>query len=887
MRTIYFLSLFFLIFLFTFPTNIYADGTYSQLNTSAGSTGSPDAVTWSTGNPIMIDSFGKYIVPVQTNGDSNYHFVFSNNAGSSWTETSGLTNPGRVSAVYDSKNDKIHVLNSGGTSTGTTYRRFSIIRDTSYNITSIIVDPMLTAMSIDTQGVCSSFDSGDPIILFKDNGTDQKLIIFWSVTKTCSAVSVTETRASMRILSNDSNDGTQGNWLALNGTSDSSGATGPALIAYNKIYTYTGSHVFFQQSAMILGGSTAKQDDIYYFNIDENSTHGFRRLVWNSGSNNWSGSWTSRSTFGGDVNNGQGYNLKSELLSKPVYASAQEKVYVGIARWLDNTNGDTQSMYSVDSSDTIALASDVYSASGTHCIYPTFDLSYDSSQDKVYFFYDISGSGSTCGNVYYKTYDGSSLSSATAFYTVADRSVDIPITYPSRYNDKILLFFRLNNALNSGTPPHDIYFGSVSLNSTSTAASQTVSTPYAATTYSDFYKTCTTLSTTQVINNSGGEIAIPGSFRDDFETPTSPYTALFSEWDHGTWSGGSYTPAPSGTLLVYGANGAYILGTTSYTRKVLEFRAKFTAHDFQHVGWANGTSFNEYSMFSTASNGQLNARAEAGSGETATALGSSYLGSYHKYKIDWGTSDSKFYIDDTLVATINTSNASGMYMIASNNTTTSGSDLTVDWMRILNFPSTTGTYLSCPLDSQVAGNIWGALTFSSTLPTSTALTVKTRTSSDNSTWSSYSSAISSGDTVSSSPDRYLQYQVTLTGTSSDTPTFDSISLPFASPTPSPSATTTSTPTASTSQVSGAPQCNASTPLGIPYISEAMPISSTELKLIYSNWSSYYTIEYGENQTTFTNAVSGVLGGSFNIKALKANTTYYFRVAEKNDCTIGA
>lgn len=876
------------------PKSAVAEGTYAQINSPTGSNGSPDAVTWSTGDPIIIDAYGKYIVPVQPNGDTNYKFAYSNDSGSTWTEQGGLTNPGRVTAVYDTVHDKIHVLNSG-TSLGVSYRRFNIVRDSSYNITSIVVDSTLTALTMDNLGSCSAYDGGDPVLLFKDNGTDQKLIAFWSVQKTCSGVTVTETRGSMRVLSNDANDGTAGNWAALNGSTDAGGATGPALVAYNKLYGYNGSHAFLQQSAMIRGGSGAKANDIYYFNVDESQVHGFRRLSWNSGSNNWSGTWTSRSLFGGAVNDSQGYNLKSELLSKPIYASGQDKVYVGIARWLDNTNGDTQSLYSVDSSDTMSLASNVYSAGGAHCLYPTFDLMYDSNQNTVNFFYNISGVSSVCGNVYYKTFDGTTLSSAIPFYTVANRSIDIPITYSSRYNDKILLFFRLNNATDAGTPPHDIYFGSVSLNSTTSASSQSVTSPYEATTFSDFTKTCTTLTSAQVMNTSGGEIGIPGSFRDDFETPTTPYTSLFSEWSSGTYSAGTYTPTPNGTLLVYGSGGAYVLGTSAYTRKTLEFRALFTAHNFQHIGWVNGTAFNTYAMFSTGTNGQLNARVEAGGGESSAALGSSYLGSYHVYKIDWGASDTKFYIDGTLVSTINVSPASGNYMMMSNNTTTSGSNLTIDWMRVLNFPSTTGSYLSCALDSGTAGTIWGALTYSSTLPSGTSLTVKTRTSSDNSTWSSYSTALNSGDTVTSSAGRYLQYLIDLTATSTDTPTFDSISLPFASPSPTAAPSSSSSSSSSSNNAPGPstplpPSCDALKPQ-TPRLYAALPYSRTSVILYFTDPGGSYSdlvLEFGPKGKGYIWSGLGIAhkGARTYIVRNLPGEQFDFRIRRGNGCMPG-
>src|SRR6185369_7068913 len=108
--------------------------------------------------------------------------------------------------------------------------------------------------------------------------------------------------------------------------------------------------------AFIRGGAGAKSEDIYYFNTDHDDTNGFRRLGWSSGSQNWSGAWTSRATFGGNVNDGQGYNLKKELMTKPVYDPINDRVYIGIARWLDDTNGDTNSLFYIDGSDSAVLA---------------------------------------------------------------------------------------------------------------------------------------------------------------------------------------------------------------------------------------------------------------------------------------------------------------------------------------------------------------------------------------------------------------------------------------------------------------------------------------------------------------------------------------------------
>ena len=878
----------FLIFLI--PRPVLADGTYANIGTPTGSDGAFDAVSWSQGYPIMIDAYDNYIVPVLQTGSTTHNFAFSNDAGSTWSEQTGLTFHNRTSAVYDSVNDKIHVISTSDDQ-GVYYKRYVIRRNADYGITSIELDSAFSILNLDLATGCTSYNAANPIALIKNNGSNGILVAFWSIKKTCSGSSITETRASMRVLSNTAADGTGSNWVALDGVSDEDGAVGPAEVDYDSLYLYSGADTIFQHSAMIQESSGTNDNDIYYFNADEDNTHGVRRLNWNSGSSNWSESWTTRSEFGGDVNDSQGYNSKKELISKPVYASGDDRVYVGIARWLDNTNGDTQSLYYVDSSDTVTLAGNVYSAGGTHCLYPTFDLAYDSNQDKVYFFYLISGAIEVCGHTYYKTYDGASFGSATAFFTVDSRSVDIPVTYQARYDDKILLFFRVNNASTPGTPPHEIYFGYVQLNVTATNPTQSITSPYSATTYSDFYKTCTTLTSSQVENTNGGEVTLAADFDDDLETPRTPYVKLFADrWETGVWSSGTFDPNPDGDVVVYGAGGAYMLGKTSFTRKILEFRAKFTDNDFQHIGWVNDTGFGSYAMFSTHNNGQLNTRVSGGS-ETIANLGTSYFDALHNYKIDWGTSDVKFYIDDVLVETTTTNIPStALKSIASNNDATAGSDLTLDWIRVRNYSTTTGTYLSCALDSATTGAVWGTVTFDDTLPSGTSATIKTRTSTDNSTWSSYSAEMTSGESITSTAGRYLQYLVTLTGTSLLTSTLDNIAITFSAPTTSSGTSTSSSSSTSTVTHHAAPTCTVSAPKA-PHLYAAIPVDAQSITLYFSDppesTFNSFAVEYGTNSHEYSYAAEQIGARSYRVAALNSGTTYYFRVRAGNSCQPGA
>jgi hypothetical protein len=823
------LSLLLFFILHILPKQIHAEGTYSAIGTTAGESASSDAVSWSQGNPIMIDAFGNYIVPVQKHGQTTYYFNYSNNKGSTWSEITDTSMNFRPSAAYDSINDKIHVLIDTGSTI--TYKRYIIKRNKTYGITDIVVDPGMSTLTLDSVGSCTSITSGSyPIMLWKNTGTNGTLVAFWTLKKTCSGTTITQTRAAMRALSNTSADATASNWKALDGTSDAGSTIGPASVDFDVLYTYTDSVTrAFQHAALIRGGSGSKSDDIYYFNIDENSTFGFRRLGWSSGSSNWSGSWTSRATFGGNITNSSGYNAKDELLTKPVYDSNLDRVYVGIGRYLSGGSGDTQTIFYVDSSDNVSSGIDVYSAGGSAWFAPTLDIAFNSANNKLYIFFltssrDPNNSSNTDssfnGKVYYKTYDNSGLSStATGFFTTPSPStltVDIPIVYPSVDNDRLFLFFRVDGANSEDpyTPPHKIYSGYISSGGSTTTPTPTplsvLSGTFTDTTYANFIRSCYTKTNTQVTNVNGGEVTLASGFHDEFDTPTSPYTYLFNDlWNTGVWSSGTFNPTPGGTVTVYGSGGAYMIGRTTFSKKTLEFRAKFTQNNFQHVGWTNDTDFGSFIIFSTfnqPTSGHLYARTSNG---TNTDLGAGYLGDYHTYKIEWG-SDIKFYIDDSLVATINENISANLVPIASNNDTNAGSDLTLDWMNVSSYSSTTGSFQSCTIDSGYSNGTWGTIIFSTTGSTTE---IQTRTSSDNATWSSWST-VTSGSTVGSAG-RYLQYIVNYTGTSTTSPSFNSLTISATTPTPTPTNTPTPTPTNTPTPTATTTPTPTSTPTNIP------------------------------------------------------------------------
>ena len=163
--------------------SVFADGTYANIGTSTGTNGSSDAVSWSQGYPIMIDAYGNYIVPVLPSGSTTYNFAYSNDEGSTWSEQTGLSFVNRSSAVYDSVNDKIHVIGTNDLD-GVHYKRFVIRRNPSYGITSIEQDAAFTIMYMDLTNACSGYQAANPIALLKDNGSNGILVAFWSIKKT-------------------------------------------------------------------------------------------------------------------------------------------------------------------------------------------------------------------------------------------------------------------------------------------------------------------------------------------------------------------------------------------------------------------------------------------------------------------------------------------------------------------------------------------------------------------------------------------------------------------------------------------------------------------------------------------------------------------------------
>jgi hypothetical protein len=296
---------------------------------------------------------------------------------------------------------------------------------------------------------------------------------------------------------------------------------------------------------------------------------------------------------------------------------------------------------------------------------------------------------------------------------------------------------------------------------------------YTATAYSDFEQTCAVKSGAAVYDQYGGEITMSSSFRDDFSG-----SSLSNLWASGVWtSGHTYTPSPSGgSLTVSGSGGAYIMSNNTQSVGELEFRATFSSHNWQHIGYTSGTDFDKYIIFSTKDNGEINARVRGSGSETLYTLGSSYLGSAHNYKIQWWTDEVKFWIDDVLVAVHNENISDSLKVVASNNDTNSSSVLSLDWIE-RGVSSVDGSYTSCSIDSGSNDAAWGSVNYTLTRPNGTGFGISTRTSNDGVNWSSYSS-ISNGGFITSPRGRYLQYQLSFSKFGDQAPTLKDITVNY-------------------------------------------------------------------------------------------------------------
>ncbi len=147
-----------------------------------------------------------------------------------------------------------------------------------------------------------------------------------------------------------------------------------------------------------------------------------------------------------------------------------------------------------------------------------------------------------------------------------------------------------------------------------------------------------------VAHTGDGEVELTPTVRAEFAG-----TALPAGWESTLWDSSGSATVAGGQLAL---NTARAGTTASYSAgHSVEFVATFANESFQHVGF--GTDFNAgpWAIFSTGSDaGTLKARTNDGSNSTDTVLAGNLLGSPHRFRIDWTSSQVVYWVDGTQVA---------------------------------------------------------------------------------------------------------------------------------------------------------------------------------------------------------------------------------------------
>jgi hypothetical protein len=403
---------------------------------------SPDGMTWdAVGGAFRIDTFGKYIQFVQRHNANTRlcYFVFSNDKGLTWADNTGVSGGEgflvRGSIVYDADRDCLHglIVTTNAGDGGIIYRRYTIARDGSNNITSIARVGGVS-VSLDSAGDAYEF----PTLIMTDADT---LVASWTV-RTGSGGEIRACKCDLS--GSDDAGGTVSNWvhLGVNSTTTIGGA--PHTGSYTVVYTQA-SNVFAYFSLKQLASG-----DLGWF-YHSGAVPGqwrWRRSV-ESGVNVWNSLSSpvvisNMQVAGTDT----GYELKVQLCSK-VVEDGDGNAFVAAPVWLSNVVGDTVRLFKVTNADAV-FATTIYSASGAHPYAPTCGLGYDAVSDRLIVSYIDDASAA-----FVQLHNPADLSvTQEAMLAYDNNPVDIPLVLFARDDGKCGLGWRVQ-----GSPPQAGVFG--------------------------------------------------------------------------------------------------------------------------------------------------------------------------------------------------------------------------------------------------------------------------------------------------------------------------------------------------------------------------------------------------------------------------------------------
>ena len=265
-----------------------------------------------------------------------------------------------------------------------------------------------------------------------------------------------------------------------------------------------------------------------------------------------------------------------------------------------------------------------------------------------------------------------------------------------------------------------------------------------------------------------GELVLTPSVTSEFDGAHLP-----ANWYATQWNPGGTTVVGDGAMTVDGSrSGPDALHPAGQS---LEFVATFSTDTFEHAGFAVTLETEVYAIFTIKLDGKLYARTSDSIVDISTPMPGDYLGTPHRYRIDWGVSSATYYVDGVQVANHSMTIADSMRPLFSDFNVGRGS-LKVDWMRLAPY-APSGTFTSRVLDAGTEV-VWSTAEWTAQLPLGTGLSLSARfgnTAIPDATWTPFSNVNASGDSIGGIS-RYVQYQVVLTGDGSTTPTLQDVTF---------------------------------------------------------------------------------------------------------------
>jgi hypothetical protein len=254
-----------------------------------------------------------------------------------------------------------------------------------------------------------------------------------------------------------------------------------------------------------------------------------------------------------------------------------------------------------------------------------------------------------------------------------------------------------------------------------------------------------------------------------------PGTALPAGWTSTVLVSGGSAVVAGGQLALHGDRAG--TSATYGPGSSLEFMATFSGAASEHVGFGIDFTNAPWAMFSTKGGGGLYARTNNGSTFTDTLLPGNWLGTVHRFRIDWTATGATFWVDGTQVATQAVPIATSMHILASDDV--GAGTLPVKWVHLTPYASS-ATFVSRVFDAGQAVT-WGTLSWDAALPANTAVALSVRmgnTATPDSSWTDWIPMSASGAVIGG-VSRYAQYRAALTSTDpGQTPVLQDVSLGY-------------------------------------------------------------------------------------------------------------